>query len=85
MLCIQFTLVCLHSGLFARDQVEAFFGYSKSSANRFIQALLRTRISHKPIASETITDGRRVFRIFGKQIYGEVEIPPHPSTPRNLA
>ena len=70
------TLVCLHSGLFTRDQVEAFFGYSKSSANRFIQALLQTRISHKPIASETITDGRRVCRIFGKQIYGELEIPP---------
>jgi len=38
--------------------------------------LLRTRISHKPIASETITDGRRVCRIFGKQIYKELEIPP---------
>ena len=70
------TLVCLHSGLFTRDQVEAFCGYAKSSANRFIQALLRTRISHKPIASETITDGRRICRIFGKQIYRELEIPP---------
>ena len=69
------TLVCLHSGLFTRDQVEAFFGYAKSSANRFIQALLRTRISHKPIASETVTDGRRICRIFGKQIYRELEIP----------
>ena len=69
------TLVCLHSGLFTRDQVEAFFGYAKSTANRFIQALLRTRISHKPIASETITDGRRICRIFGKQIYRELEIP----------
>ena len=38
--------------------------------------MLRTRISHKPIASETITDGRRIWRIFGKQIYGELEIPP---------
>ena len=70
------TLVCLHSGLFTRDQVEAFFGYAKSSANRFIRALLQTRISHKPIASETVTDGRRVCRIFGKQIYRELEIPP---------
>ena len=70
------TLVCLHSGLFTRDQVEAFFGYAKSSANRFIQALLRTRISHKPIASETVTDGRRICRIFGKQVYHELEIPP---------
>ena len=70
------TLVCLHSGLFTRDQVEAFFGYAKSSANRFIQALLQTRISHKPIASEAVTDGRRICRIFGKQIYGELEIPP---------
>ncbi len=69
------TLVCLHSGLFTRDQVEAFFGYAKSTANRFIQALLQTRISHKPIASETITDGRRICRIFGKQIYRELEIP----------
>ncbi len=70
------TLVCLHSGLFTRDQVEAFFGYAKSSANRFIRALLRTRISHKPMASETVTDGRRICRIFGKQIYRELEIPP---------
>ena len=70
------TLVCLHSGLFTRDQVEAFFGYAKSSANRFIRTLLRTRISHKPIASEAVTDGRRICRIFGKQIYGELEIPP---------
>ena len=69
------TLVCLHSGLFTRDQVEAFFGYAKSTANRFIQALLQTHISHKPIASETITDGRRICRIFGKQIYRELEIP----------
>ena len=69
------TLVCLHSGLFTRDQVEAFFGYAKSTANRFIQALLQTRISHKPIVSETITDGRRICRIFGKQIYRELEIP----------
>ena len=69
------TLVCLHSGLFTRDQVEAFFGYTKSTANRFIQALLQTRISHKPIVAETITDGRRICRIFGKQIYRELEIP----------
>ena len=69
------TLVCLHSGLFTRDQVEAFFGYAKSTANRFIRALLRTRISHKPIVSETVTDGRRICRIFGKQIYRELEIP----------
>ena len=45
----RITLVCLHSGLFTRDQVEAFFGYAKSSANRLIQALVQTRISHKPI------------------------------------
>ncbi len=79
------TLVCLHSGLFTRDQVEAFFGYAKSSANRFIRALLRTRISHKPMASETVTDGRRICRIFGKQIYRELEIPPHPPPPGDLA
>ncbi len=38
-----------------------------STANRFVQ----TRISHKPIASETITDGRQICRISGKQICRE--------------
>ena len=69
------TLVCLHSGLFTRDQVEAFFRHTKSTANRFIQRLLQLRLSGRPLASEAVTDSRRICRIFGKQIYRVLEIP----------
>ena len=70
------TLVCLHSGLFTRDQVEAFFRHTKSTANRFIQRLLQSRLSGRPLASEAVTDSRRICRIFGRQIYRVLEIPP---------
>ena len=68
------TLVCLHSGLFTRDQVEAFFGLSKSAANRLILRLLQVQVSGRALASEQITDSRRIFRIFGKAIYRELGI-----------
>ncbi len=69
------TLVCLHSGIFTRDQAETFFEATKSTANRFIQTLLEVRISRWPVASEAITDGRRICRIFHKGIYRDLDIP----------
>ena len=68
------TLVCLHSGLFTRDQVEAFFGLGKSAANRLILRLLQVRLSGRTLAAEEITDGRRICHIFGKPIYRELGI-----------
>ena len=65
-------LVCLHSGLFTRDQVEVFFGHTKSTANRFIQRLLQVKLSRRTLAAEEITDARRICRIFGKAIYREL-------------
>ena len=66
------TLVCLHSGLFTRDQVEVFFGLGKSAANRLILRLLQVQLSGRPLAAEEITDDRRICRIFGKAIYREL-------------
>ena len=68
------TLVCLHSGLFTRDQVEAFLGSSRTTSWRFTQNLLDARVSSRPIVGEQITDGRLVYRIFGKAIYRELGI-----------
>ena len=68
------TLVCLHSGLFTRDQLDAFLAMTDRTARRFIQALLEVRISSRPIAAAEITDGRRICRIFGKAVYRELGI-----------
>ena len=45
-------LVCMHWGLFTRNQVEAFLGSSQPTASRFIQRLFDTLISGKPIARD---------------------------------
>ena len=46
-------LVCQHSGLFTRDQVEAFLGQSSQpTASRFVQWLLDARLSGNPIARD---------------------------------
>ena len=68
------TLVCLHSGLFTRDQVEVFLGTSQPTAWRFTQQLLDARLSSRPVAAAALTDGRPICRIFGKQIYRELGI-----------
>ena len=68
------TLVCLHSGLFTRDQVQAFLGSSRTSSQRFFHALLDARIAGRPVAAATDIDGRYVCRIFGKAIYRELGI-----------
>ena len=70
------TLVCLHSGLFTRDQ----FAFYLQGANRFYirrcdKALLDCRVSSRPFADERVTDGRLICRIFGKQMYRVLEIP----------
>ena len=70
------TLVCLHSGLFTRDQ----FAFYLQGANRFyvrrcVKALLDARVSGRPFADEGVTDGRLICRIFGKQISQVLEIP----------
>ncbi|MDE2755682.1 MAG: hypothetical protein OXI92_03930 [Acidobacteriota bacterium] len=63
------TLVCLHSGLFTRDQAQAFLGTGRSTARDFVHALLAARVSRRPVASAATTDGRHICRIFGKAIY----------------
>ena len=68
------TLVCLHSGLFTRDQAEVFLGTSQPTAWRFTQQLLDARLSGRPVAAAAMTDGRPVCRIFGKAIYRELGI-----------
>ena len=69
------TLVCFHSGLFTRDQVETVLGTSRATAWRFTQELLEVRILDKPIAAAATIDGRCIYRIFGKAIYRALEIP----------
>ena len=66
------TLVCLHSGLFTRDQVEAFLRLTRRTAQRFVQALLAARVSGRPVADAHTVDARRIYRIFGKAIYREL-------------
>ena len=69
------TLVCLHSGLFTRDQVEAFLGSSQPTASRFVQRLLDARLSGKPIARDLNKGGRHICHLFARQIYQQLEIP----------
>ena len=66
------TLVCLHSGLFTADQLEAFLQLSRRGAQRFIQTLLKVRIARHRIADAKIVDARQIYRIFGKAIYREL-------------
>ena len=68
-------LVCLHSGLFIRAQVEAFLGSTQPTASRFVQRVLDARFSGKPIARDLYKDGRRICQIFGKRLYRALEIP----------
>ena len=68
------TLVCLHSGLFTRDQVEAFLESSRTTSWRFTQQLLDARLSRRPLVIEQITDRRLVYRVYGKAIYRQLGI-----------
>ena len=70
------TLVCLYSGLFTRDQLAFYLqGANRFYVRRCVKALLDCRVSSRPFADEGVTDGRLICRIFGKQIYRELEIP----------
>jgi len=70
------TLVCLHSGLFTRDQLAFYLkGANRFYVRRCVKALLDCRVSSRPFADERVADGRLICRIFGKQIYRELEIP----------
>ena len=70
------TLVCLHSGLFTRDQLAYYLqGANRFYVRRCVKALLDCRVSSRPFADERVADGRLICRIFGKQIYRELEIP----------
>ena len=68
------TLVCLHSGIFTRDQAQAFLGTSRTTARRFFHALLDARVSGRPVTAAAVTDGRHVCRIFGKAVYRSLGI-----------
>ena len=69
------TLVCLHSGLFTRDQAGFFLGSSKATVTRFVQRLLAARVWGRPVAADETVDGRRICRIFGKALYEALEAP----------
>ena len=68
------TLVCLHSGLFTRDQAGAFLRLAPRTARDFVHALLEARVSGRPVADAQTVDGRWIYRIFGKAIYRELGI-----------
>ena len=68
-------LVCLYSGLFTRDQVEAYLGSSQPTASRFVQRLLDARLSGKPIVRDLNKGRRRICHLFAGQIYRLLEIP----------
>ncbi len=69
-------LVCLHSGLFTRDQLAFYLqGANRFYVRRFVKALLTARVSRRSFADEGVTDGRLICRIFGKQISEVLEIP----------
>ncbi len=70
------TLVCLHSGLFTRDQLAFYLqGANRFYVRRFVKSLLDARVSGRPFADEGVTDGRLICRIFGKQIHRTLEMP----------
>ena len=70
------TLVCVHSGLFTRDQLAFYLqGANRFYVRRCVKALLDCRVSGRAFADEGVTDGRLICRIFGKQISQVLEIP----------
>ena len=61
-------LVCLHSGVFTRAQFCHYFGVWRSSAQRFVEALVDRRAA---VESEglVLNGGGKTCRISGKPIY----------------
>ena len=57
-------LVCLHSGVFTRDQISDWLGIDRFKALRFVQDITERRL-----AAEDTLDGRKVCRICGRAVY----------------
>ena len=57
-------LVCLHSGVFTRDQFSAHLGIDRWKALRFVRAM-----SDRRLANEEMLGGWRVCRIFARRAY----------------
>ena len=57
-------LVCLHSGVFTRDQISDWLGVHRRSARRFVRDLLDRRLA----ATHRLA-GRRVCRIVARPVY----------------
>ena len=57
-------LVCLHSGVFTRDQIRDWLGIHRHTARRFVQDILDRRLG-----AEDALEGRRVCRIAARAVY----------------
>ena len=57
-------LVCLHSGVFTRDQISDWLGIHRHTARRFVQDILDRRLG-----AEDALEGRRVCRIAARAVY----------------
>ena len=57
-------LVCLHSGVFTRDQISDWLGVHRHTARRFVQDILDRRLG-----AEDALEGRRVCRIAARAVY----------------
>ena len=57
-------LVCLHSGVFTRDQVSDWLGIHRHTARRFVRDIVDRRLG-----AEDTLEGRRVCRISARAVY----------------
>ena len=57
-------LVCLHGGVFARDQISDWLRIDRFKALRFVQDITERRL-----AAEDTHEGRKVCRICGRAVY----------------
>ena len=57
-------LVCLHSGVFTRDQISDWLRIDRFKALRFVQDITRRRL-----AAENTHEGRKVCRISARAVY----------------
>ena len=57
-------LVCLHSGVFTRDQIRDWLGIHRHTARRFVQDIMDRRLG-----AEDALEGRRVCRIAARAVY----------------
>ena len=57
-------LVCLHSGVFTRDQIRDWLGIHRHSARRFVQHIIDRRLG-----AEDTLEGRKVCRISARGVY----------------